>query len=486
MFARSKRSLGLFALWLCSGLGACAADADVLRNDRSFAEERDLVDPDAGRPESAEGRGHAADAERRADAGVDTGPESPEPQTDPELTASARSAAPSQPADEADAESGASMQAEGGSSSDAPMSTTASEEAFSWNLPPGFPKPWVPKDNPMTQAKVELGRHLFYDKRLSGNETQSCASCHQQALAFTDGRATGFGSTGEDHPRGSMAIVNLAYATSLTWANPLFAIGVLPEPLERQTQIPMYGDTPVELGLKSQAQLMTRLQADPLYRELFSRAFPDQPEPINAQSVGRALAAFERVIISGDSPYDRFLAGDDSALTASERRGHELFTSDRLECSQCHAGFNLSEHVHWEGKGSVELAYRNTGLYNIDGQGAYPMPNTGAFNVTMAPEDMGKFKVPSLRNVALTAPYMHDGSIPTLSEVIDHYAAGGRTISEGPHAGVGKANPLKDPRIHGFEISQQERQDLIAFLESLTDESLLTNPAFSDPWSEEP
>jgi cytochrome c peroxidase len=238
------------------------------------------------------------------------------------------------------------------------------------------------------------------------------------------------------------------------------------------------------MGMRSQSLLLERLQAVELYCDLFQRAFPGPQEPISAQNVQRALAAFERVVISGSSPFDRFMQGDSAALNEAQKRGHALFTSDRFACSGCHSGFNFTEHVQWEGKTPIELVYRNTGLYNIDGMGAYPAPNTGAFNVTMDPSDMGKFRVQSLRNIALTAPYMHDGSIPTLDAVIDHYAAGGRTIADGPNAGVGHDNPLKDPRIHGFEISPEERKDLIAFLESLTDPELISNPAFADPWLE--
>jgi cytochrome c peroxidase len=359
---------------------------------------------------------------------------------------------------------------DGAAAQDASARDASARDTFTWNLPRGFPEPAVPPDNPMSTAKVELGRHLFYDKRLSGNETQSCATCHEQRLAFSDGRATGLGSTGQAHPRSPMPLVNLAYATSLTWANPLFAMGVVPEPLERQTQIPIYGDAPVELGIRSQSQIVQRLQGIPRYRELFEAAFPDEPEPISASSIGRALAAFERVLISGDSPYDQ------QQLSAAAQRGFELFSGDRLQCSQCHEGFNFSEHVHARDQPDIELRYRNTGLYNIDGQGAYPAPNTGVFDVTMDPADMGKFKVPTLRNVALTAPYMHDGSIASLSEVIDHYAAGGR---------MGRDNPRKDPLIHGFELSTSERRDLIAFLESLTDQTFVTNPGFADPWPAE-
>jgi cytochrome c peroxidase len=368
--------------------------------------------------------------------------------------------------------------------SDAAPADAGSAEPFAWHLPDGFPMPVTPAANPMSEAKVELGRRLFYDKRLSGNQTQSCASCHEQALAFTDGRATGLGSTGAVHPRSPMSLVNLAYATSLTWANPLFAMGVITEPLERQTQLPIYGDAPIELGIESQAQLVGRLREVALYREQFGEAFPADPEPISALNVGRALAAFERVLISGDSPYDHYLQGDSAALSAAQQRGLALFSSSKLECSQCHSGFNLTEDAHWQGQDEIVLRFRNTGLYNIDGAGAYPRPNTGAFDVTMDPEDMGKFKVPTLRNIALTAPYMHDGSIATLSEVIDHYAAGGRTITDGPARGVGRDNPLKDPLIHGFEITAEERRDLLAFLDSLTDATFIANPAFSDPWSD--
>jgi cytochrome c peroxidase len=129
-----------------------------------------------------------------------------------------------------------------------------------------------------------------------------------------------------------------------------------------------------------------------------------------------------------------------------------------------------------------EVAFHNTGLYNLNPEGDYPPDNTGVYEITHDPEDMGRFKAPSLRNIALTAPYMHDGSIQTLDQAIDHYAAGGRTVETGPHAGVGSTNPLKSTFIQGFELTEQERQDLLAFLNALTDESFVQNPAFSDPY----
>ncbi|HEY0713216.1 MAG TPA: MbnH family di-heme enzyme, partial [Polyangia bacterium] len=339
----------------------------------------------------------------------------------------------------------------------------AGDTGYAWVLPKGFPVPEVPADNPMSAAKVELGRHLFYDARLSMNQTQSCASCHKQAQAFTDGRATGLGSTGEPHTRGSMSLANIAYATTLTWANPLLRT------LEAQAAVPLFGDRPVELGMLGQeAELIARVTAEPRYPELFSKAFPSEPAPITVPNVLRALSTFQRTLISGNSPYDRYLHGDAAAISASAKRGEALFNSERLECFHCHVGFNLQDSVNYVGKGFPEIAFHNTGLYNVDGKGGYPAPNRGILELTGRAEDMGRFRVPTLRNIAVTAPYMHDGSIATLSEVLDHYAAAGRTISSGPNAGVGSTSPLKSTLMIGFTLTAEERADVIAFLESLT------------------
>jgi cytochrome c peroxidase len=348
---------------------------------------------------------------------------------------------------------------------------------FAWSLPKGFPVPVVPADNPMTRQKVRLGRHLFYDVRLSRNETQSCASCHKQELAFTDGKATSVGSTGSPHPRNAMSLVNVAYASTLTWANPLQL------ELERQAIVPMFGDDPVELGLRDAAELEARLAATALYPPLFAAAWPDDPAPVTLQHVVQALSAFQRTIITRGSAYDRWLyGGDKTALSDAAKRGYELFHSEDAECFHCHVGFNLTDHVNWSGKAFFDAPFHNTGLYNVGGTGAYPEPNTGVFNVTKKPADMGRFKAPTLRNVAVTAPYMHDGSIATLEEVLDHYQAGGRTIASGPNAGIGSGNPHKDPVIQPLGLSAEQRADLIAFLKSLTDEELLRDPSLSSPF----
>jgi len=364
-----------------------------------------------------------------------------------------------------------------GACSPAPDDTGPAASPDGLSIPDGFPQPIVPDDNPVTAAKLELGRYLFYDVRLSGNETQSCGSCHLQELAFTDGRTVGEGSTGELHPRNANGLTNVAYNSTLTWANPTLT------ELEDQILLPVFGDAPVELGASgSEDEILDRLADDPDMAARFREVFPD--EGITWDTTIAAVATFTRSLISGDSRFDQFTYGDDTgALTEAELRGMQLFYSERLECHHCHGGFNFSEaSVHADSAFEAEL-FHNTGLYNIDGEGAYPNDNTGVFEFTGAPEDMGRFRPPSLRNVEVTAPYMHDGSMETLDEVIRFYERGGRLIEEGPYAGDGAESPLKSGLVAGFELTDQERDDLIAFLHSLTDESFLTDPALSDPYA---
>ncbi|MDI3287613.1 methanobactin export MATE transporter MbnM [Polyangium sp. 15x6] len=369
----------------------------------------------------------------------------------------------------------------GGEDGEPPAPPPEIPATWDFGLPAGYPKPKIPADNPMTVDKVELGRRLFYDKRLSGNETQSCASCHDQKLAFTDGRAGGLGSTGEVHPRGSMSIVNVGYLSTLTWANPLIT------ELEEQALLPLFGETPVELGLAGKEDvLLERLREDPVYQALFPKVFPDEADPVRLPNVVRAIGAFERSVISYRSAWDRYNYGGDSmALSEAQKRGKDLFFSEKLECFHCHGGFNFSDSVEHDGTTFTETMFHNTGLYNIGGTGAYPENNRGVYEVTQVSTDMGRFRAPTLRNITLTAPYMHDGSIATLGEVLDHYAAGGRTIAEGPYAGVGSTNPYKSELINGFTLTEAEKADVLAFLASLTDEALLVDPRFADPWKQD-
>ena len=348
---------------------------------------------------------------------------------------------------------------------------------YRWRLPAGFPVPKVPADNPMSEVKVELGRHLFYDRRLSGNQAMSCSTCHIQALGFSDPRPQPVGITGEVHPRNSMSLTNIGYSPVLTWANPAM------RRLENQALVPMFGETPVELGLAGkEKELVARIKTEPRYQTLFPLSFPGEADPITVPNIARAIAAFERTLISGGSGFDRYHAGDTTAMTLAARRGEQLFNSERLECFHCHGGFNFTGSIDYEGKGFAEIEFHNTGLYNIDGQGGYPKPNTGVHEFTNDPEDMGRFKAPTLRNVAITAPYMHDASIKTLDEVVEHYRAGGRVITTGPNKGDGIESPIKSPFVSGFRLSDVEKQDLIAFLKSLTDDGFLRDPRFGDPW----
>lgn len=361
----------------------------------------------------------------------------------------------------------------------APSGGDAGEPVFEWSLPAWLPRPVIPSDNPMSYAKVELGRHLFYDPRLSGNRTQSCASCHEQARAFTDGRTTGIGSTGEVHPRNAMTLANVGYFSTLTWANPLLLT------LEQQTIVPIFGDEPVELGMRNQeGELVARISAEARYQALFPRAFPGDGSPIRVANVVKAIAAFERTLISADAPFDRFSRGGrKDAVSDSAKRGFELFNSEKLECFHCHNGTAFMDSTNYAGKSAPEIRFHNTGLYNVGGTGAYPAPNRGVMEVTQNPDDMGRFRAQPLRNIEVTAPYMHDGSIATLDEVLDHYAAAGRTIASGPYAGDGSKNPYKSSLVVGFVLSAEERADVLAFLRSLTDETFLTDPKFANPWT---
>ena len=304
----------------------------------------------------------------------------------------------------------------------------------------------------LATERIRLGRYLFYDRRMSVNGTTACATCHRQELAFTDGRAHAQGATGQLHPRSSMSLLNVAQNRAFNWSDPTV------HSLEQQALKPMFSTRPVELGLESgAADFLQLLRSDAVYAPLFRRAFPQQTDPYTIANVAAALAAFERTIVSDNSPYDRFHNGDTHAISEAAKRGENLFFLDGgPSCFRCHSGSNFTDGQ-----------FHNTALYN-----PYPTPNIGLIEHTGRPPDAGRFKTPTLRNIALTAPYMHDGSVATLEEVIDHYAAGGRAHD----------NPNKDRLMHGFPMTPQNRADLVAFLESLTDDGMLHSPDLADPW----
>ena len=349
---------------------------------------------------------------------------------------------------------------------------------WAWSVPANFPTPRVPADNPMSEAKVELGRFLFYDRRLSGNGTQACASCHHQDKAFTDGRALAKGSTGEMHPRNSQGLANVVYNTTLTWANPSLLS------LEAQMQVPLFSEAPIELGLNDSNvnEVLDRVKTDARYTDMFKAAFPGADQPVTWGNVTRAIATFQRTLISGNSRYDQFLQNK-AQLTAAEQRGLALFNSEKAECFHCHSGFNFNDQVVHASTQVTDTPFHNTGLYNIGGTGNFPAGNQGLFEITERLADRGKFRAQSLRNVEVTAPYMHDGSMATLEEVLDFYAAGGRNITSGPHAGDGRLNPNKSDLISRIDLTAQDKADLVAFLKTLTDHDFLTNPKLANPFA---
>ncbi|MFT4526192.1 MAG: cytochrome c peroxidase [Granulosicoccus sp.] len=304
-------------------------------------------------------------------------------------------------------------------------------------VPAHFPELPVPADNSITQEKIELGRALFYEEALSKDSSVSCASCHLQSLAFSDGKKVSIGVHGATGQRNSPALQNLAYYPGF------FMDGGIPT-LEMQVEAPIF--TEEEMAF-SYFEASKRLNADEHYLALFQAAFGKEAD---AYGITRSIAAFERTMISGNSKYDQFENGK-ATLTENEQKGMDLFFSEKTGCSDCHSGFLFTD-----------FSMINVGLYEN-------YVDTGYARITQKSSDAGKFRVSSLRNVALTAPYFHDGSVETLEEVIDHFNSGG------------KAHSNKDRRIRPLDLSGKERSDLIAFLHTLTDESFIKDPRFSDP-----
>jgi cytochrome c peroxidase len=346
-------------------------------------------------------------------------------------------------------------------------------------VPARLPLPAYPDSNLPTAEKVALGRRLFYEKGLSGNGTQSCGTCHLQQRAFADDKRTPTGSTGQVLHRNSPGLQNVAYFSTLTWAN-----GGLRD-LETQIPVPIRADNPVELGVSDglRDEVLARFDTDPAYAAEFADAFPASAPGVTIEKIVLALATFCRTLVSADSPYDNYVGGDRSALNAEQRRGLALFNGERFECFHCHNGTNLTVSYRDMGSdpGNIRYPFFNNGLYNVGGDGSYPAYDQGLYDLTFDPDDRGLFRPPSLRNVALTAPYMHDGSIESLREVVEHYAAGGRVLDSSDYAGDGRTSPLKSGLVRGFRVSEEEIDDVVAFLESLTDSSFINDPRLSDP-----
>jgi cytochrome c peroxidase len=339
-----------------------------------------------------------------------------------------------------------------------------SGNTFDWHLPQGFHPPPIPAENPMSPAKVELGRYLFYDLRMSANGEGSCSTCHIQRYGFTDQKPVAIGVTGQSHPRRVMPLANVAWFAVFNWANPNVTL------LEDQSTTPLFNNHPIELGLDQKNDKFLKVIAtDPVYTRLFPQAFPRHQGPYTFLEIRQTLAAFERTLVSGNSPYDRFrYRHEDNAISDSAKRGEDLFFHAPLSCTRCHGGFTFGGETIYQTTDSAHgMEFQNNGLYNLPGAFSYPADNLGLYETTYNPADIGKFRPPSLRNVAVRAPYMHDGSLRTLDQVLDHYAHGGQIISSGPNAGDGSKNPNKSRFVSGFTLTPQQREDLKAFLESL-------------------
>ena len=340
-------------------------------------------------------------------------------------------------------------------------------------LPDGFPLPHIPPDNPLTAEKIALGRNLFYEKRLAVDGKTSCASCHIQTLAFTDGKPRAVGATGGLHPRATMSLVNAAYSASLTWADPVL------KDLEAQALVPLFNQHPVEMGLQGRLEeVLAILKNDASYALLFAKAYPQEEGPDLSQ-ITRALASFQRTIISFSSTFDTIVFEDaHPPQRETILRGFSLFFSEPFNCGKCHGGFNFSGPVS-TGDASSFPTFHHNGLLGQGPEQDERRLDPGLAKQTGHPRDWGKFRAPTLRNIALTAPYMHNGSLASLEEVLNHYATGGQA---NPVKGIpGKNHPNKSPFIGAFTLSDGQRQDLLVFLKSLTDQDLIEREDLKDP-----
>ncbi|MDX5326814.1 MAG: c-type cytochrome [Bacteroidota bacterium] len=300
--------------------------------------------------------------------------------------------------------------------------------------PEGFPHIPFPSDNEFTQEKWELGKRLFFDPILSIDSSKSCASCHAPELAFSDTVPFSPGVMGRPGKRNAPGLFNLAY-------QPYFLREGSVPTLEMQILVPIQEENEFAHNIVDIAKSLGNI---PSYVLQSQQAFQRDPDPY---VITRAIATFERTLVSGNAPYDRYIQGK-GPLTASEKRGMDLFFSERTNCSSCHGGFTFTFH-----------AFENNGLYE-------DYPDIGRERFTNDPSDRARFKTPSLRNVGITAPYMHDGSMTTLQEVILHYNSGG------------KSHPNKNPLIRPLKLDPGEIEDLVAFLHSLTDPTFISDPRF--------
>ena len=337
---------------------------------------------------------------------------------------------------------------------------------------------WIPDHFPVlstdvaTAEEIELGRWLFYDVRLSRDGTRSCGICHKQNKSFSDGLTRGLGIEETPLSLNSISLINVAWRSDLTWFQKI-------ESIEEHMKIPLFGTEPLEMGM-TEDLIISRLRESADYKEMFTKAFPES-EDINIENTILAITAFTKTITSGNSAYDLWLRGE-RELAPESQRGMALFFGDRMKCYVCHGGIFFDQPDASMTEGGQRHGYFNTGLYNIDNQGSYPPSAQGLIERTGRIEDMGKFRIPSLRNLKHTKPWMHDGSEIFLSNILLSYARGGRKLEGGAFVGDGRDNPFKSNIISGFEISTQEQEDILSFLDSLNDDTILEESRLQSPF----
>ncbi len=322
--------------------------------------------------------------------------------------------------------------------------------------------------NTSSDSKINLGRYLFFDNKLSYNQTKSCASCHDPQFAFSDGYRKSVGADGENLRRNAPSILNAKYLKALTWGDSSI------HSFSQQMIFPLFNEHPKELGwTNNELEIINRFKQDPFYQTLFSKAFPKEKNPFSIVFFQEAITAFENQIQSQNSPFDQYLKGNKTAMNEKAINGLALFNSEKLGCFKCHS-LTVSQQ---------QLMYINTGLYNLDELGSYPDSDQGLYEMTKNNSDKGKFRVPSLRNVLITAPYAHDGSVETIQQMIYIYKRGGRLIEANENKGDGSSNKNKSTLIKGFTLTDKEQTELIEFLAALTDTSYLRNKQLMNPFN---
>jgi cytochrome c peroxidase len=340
----------------------------------------------------------------------------------------------------------------------------------------------IPRDNSMSPGKVALGRALYFDKRLSADGTVSCATCHDPAAAFTDSRLVASGVAGKVGTRNTPSLLNAMFNESLFWDGRASS-------LEEQVKHPLV--SPFEMGMGSNQKVVARVAAIPEYRRKFKQVF--KSEGLSIETISKAIAAYERTLLSGNSPFDRFIAGgDNSAITDAQRRGWELFKG-KARCIDCHVHTPLSPFF-------TDFKFHNTGVAASDAlfhdltrdtqkvsaaasSGGATLTllahsagfsELGRFAITLKQTDVGAFKTPTLRDVELTSPYMHDGSLKTLIEVVRFYNRGGNP------------NSHLDERMRPLQLNDAEINDLVEFMRALTSDDVMKQCQTTIPQNRDP